>query len=350
MSSSTDTMVSSLKQALNASFYATTHSVAGDVHNLRRLSGGANMETWSLDWQLGEAQLPLILRRLPAGSATDDDVQAVSQIDLTTEAELVALAGEHGVAVAQVIEILQPQHQLGVGYVMTREGGEALPQKLLRDPRYSEAMQGLAYRCGQELARIHQIPVEQVPASVARMTVAEQLDVAQGELDRFGNESPVHQLALNWLRDNINPNSKQCLVHGDFRNGNLLVVESGLSAVLDWELAHVGDPAEDLGYLCANVWRFGISDKPVGGFGAYEDLLNGYRSVMGSAPSIDELIYWQVYGALNWGICCMVMLDMYRTGRDRSLERAAIGRRMSESEIDLLVLLDGRLQEGAGHE
>jgi aminoglycoside phosphotransferase (APT) family kinase protein len=134
-------------------------------------------------------------------------------------------------------------------------------------------------------------------------------------------------------------------VHGDFRNGNLLVDEQGLVAVLDWELAHVGEPAEDLGYICGNVWRFGRSDRPVGGFGTYEDLLAGYAAVTGDAPSPEEVRYWEVYTALGWGIVCLTMVDMYRSGQDPSLERAAVGRRMSESEIDLLVLLDRELRQ-----
>jgi aminoglycoside phosphotransferase (APT) family kinase protein len=128
-------------------------------------------------------------------------------------------------------------------------------------------------------------------------------------------------------------------VHGDFRNGNLLVDEDGLVAVLDWELAHLGDPLQDLGYLCANVWRFG-SPLPVGGFGDYADLFAGYASVTGETPPMRDIHYWQVHAALSWGMVCLLMLHMYRSGQDPSLERAAIGRRLSEAEIDLLLLLE----------
>jgi aminoglycoside phosphotransferase (APT) family kinase protein len=118
------------------------------------------------------------------------------------------------------------------------------------------------------------------------------------------------------------------------------VDENGLVAVLDWELAHLGDPVQDLGYICANVWRFGAA-PPVGGFGEYADLLAGYASVTGAAPPLQDIRYWQVHAALSWGMVCLLMLEMYRSGRDASLERAAVGRRLSEAEIDLLVLLEG---------
>jgi aminoglycoside phosphotransferase (APT) family kinase protein len=130
------------------------------------------------------------------------------------------------------------------------------------------------------------------------------------------------------------------LCHGDFRNGNLLIDSQGLRAVLDWELAHVGHPWEDLGYFCANVWRFGRYDMPAGGFGSYQSLLDGYASVAGHAPSIAELKQWELMAALNWGVVTQTMVAIYESGMDSRLERAAVGRRLSESEIDILLLLD----------
>jgi aminoglycoside phosphotransferase (APT) family kinase protein len=103
---------------------------------------------------------------------------------------------------------------------------------------------------------------------------------------------------------------------------------------------HLGDPLQDLGYITANVWRFG-SPQPVGGFGEYADLLAGYESVTGSTPAMKDIVYWQVHAALSWGMVCLIMLEMYRSGQDSSLERAAVGRRLSEAEIDLLLLREG---------
>ncbi len=315
---------------------------AGHVEGLARLSGGANMETWALDWCAGGRRRELILRRLPGGggAAGADDPLEMGTIDLPTEAALLQLAAAHGVPVPQVALLLEQRHGLGTGYLMSRERGEALPNRILGDERYAAARENLAWQCGQALGRIHGIPREELPAGLRDLDMEANLDRLQGLLDLHGNASTVHQLALNWLREHQPPPGRRCLVHGDFRNGNLLVDEQGLVAVLDWELAHVGFPAEDLGYLCGNVWRFGRSDRPVGGFGDYEQLLEGYRSVTGAAPTPGELHYWEVYCALGWGLVCLAMVGMYRNGRDRSVERAAIGRRMSESEVDLLLLLE----------
>ena len=312
------------------------------VEGLRRLSGGANMETWAFDWRCDHGVRPMILRRMPASGG--DDTVSVGTIDLPTEASLLKLARRNQVSVPEVVQVLAPEHGLGSGYIMSRERGEALPFRILGDERFAAARGRLARQCGEALGRIHQIPLDTLPRELRDLSPEQDFERLQGLLDRFGNASPVHQLGLNWLRENHPGSSRRCLVHGDFRNGNLLVDEAGLVAVLDWELAHVGEPAEDLGYICGNVWRFGRFDKPVGGFGEYEELLSGYAGVTGYAPSLEEIRYWEVYTALGWGIVCLTMVDMYRSGQDRSLERAAVGRRMSESEIDLLLLLDRELR------
>ena len=308
------------------------------IDGLVRLSGGANMETWSFDWVRTTETEPLILRRVPG--QTRDFETAVGELTLKDEAALIDIAGRYGVPVPVVRLVLRPEHALGQGYIMSRERGEALPFRLLADDCYRDARERLAFQCGQTLGRIHKIPLESLPEGLSDHSGVLLFQRAQELLDTHGNLSPVLQLGLNWLRDRPRRDPLRTLVHGDFRNGNLLVDEDGLVAVLDWELAHLGDPVQDLGYICANVWRFG-SPKPVGGFGDYADLLAGYESVTGIAPAMADIHYWQVHAALSWGMVCLRMLEMYRSGEDSSLERAAVGRRLSEAEIDLLLLMEG---------
>lgn len=308
------------------------------IDGLTRLSGGANMETWSFDWVKVSGIEPLILRRSPG--ETQDFDHAVGELTLEHEAALIDVASRYGVPVPVVRLVLRPEHALGQGYIMSRERGEALPFRLLADDCYRDARERLAFQCGQTLGRIHKIPLEALPVGLSDHSGELLFKRAQDMLDAHGNLSPVLQLGLNWLRDRPRRESPRTLVHGDFRNGNLLVDEDGLVAVLDWELAHLGNPVQDLGYLCANVWRFG-SAKPVGGFGDYADLLAGYKCVTGIAPPLADIHYWQVHAALSWGMVCLRMLEMYRNGEDSSLERAAVGRRLSEAEIDLLLLMEG---------
>lgn len=319
-----------------------------EIVDLQRLSGGANMETWAFDLATAADREPLILRRLPGGSAAAAagvapmeaaPAVAVGELSLADEAALLAVSGQYGVPVPSVRRVLRREHGLGAGYIMSRERGEALPFRLLADDRYRTARAQLAYQCGQTLARIHQIPLTALPRRVPDHSGELLFQRAQTLLDAHGNRSPVLQWGLNWLRERQRPAPRRTLVHGDFRNGNLLVDESGLVAVLDWELAHIGDPLQDLGYISANVWRFG-APQPVGGFGEYADLLAGYASVTGETPAMADIHYWQVHAALSWGMVCLLMAQMYRSGQDGSLERAAVGRRLSEAEIDLLLLLD----------
>jgi aminoglycoside phosphotransferase (APT) family kinase protein len=152
----------------------------------------------------------------------------------------------------------------------------------------------------------------------------------------------VFELALRWLRDrDPGPSQEVTLVHGDFRHGNLIIGPDGVRAVLDWELAHLGDPMEDLGWVCVNSWRFGQIDKPVGGFGTREELFAGYEAA-GRRVDPHRVMFWEVMGTLRWGLMCCGMMQRFRRSPAHSLERAMIGRRSSETEIDLLRLLAPR--------
>jgi aminoglycoside phosphotransferase (APT) family kinase protein len=111
-------------------------------------------------------------------------------------------------------------------------------------------------------------------------------------------------------------------------------------AVLDWELAHAGDPMEDLGWICVNSWRFGAIDNPVGGFGSREDLYAGYEAAGGAPVDLKRAHFWEVLGTLRWGVICTMSGIALREGAATGLERAMIARRASETELDLLNLLE----------
>jgi aminoglycoside phosphotransferase (APT) family kinase protein len=130
-------------------------------------------------------------------------------------------------------------------------------------------------------------------------------------------------------------------VHGDFRNGNLLVGADGLEAVLDWELSHLGDPLEDLGWCCVRSWRFGVPDRVVGGFGTLDDLLDAYAATSGARPDPEHVRFWTTLGTLKWGVICIAQSFTHLHGLVRSVELAALGRRVAETEWDVLDLLEG---------
>ena len=299
-----------------------------------RLSGGASQETWSFDIVRPDGNIGAILRRAPQGYGAAPARAA----GLNAEAVLMRLAHSAGVPSPKVLHVLQPQDELGTGFIMERVDGETIPRKILRDDRFAQARPKLARQLGKVLAGIHGLSLPQLP-ELRRMTAAKEITELERDYRGFDWPRPVFELALRWLRErDPGPSEQVTLVHGDFRHGNLIIGPEGLRAVLDWELAHTGDPMEDLGWICVNSWRFGEIDKPVGGFGAREELFAGYESA-GRRVDPDRVMFWEVMGTLRWGVMCCGMMQRFRIGPEHSVERAMIGRRSSETEIDLLRLL-----------
>lgn len=325
--SSRDALLPPLRAALRRHVAADAEPEA-----LRRLSGGASQETWSFDLVHGGTSEGCILRRRPSGSST------AMALPLETESRLLGVAAGCDVPVPRVRFVCDPEDGLGSGYVMERLAGETIPRKILRDERFAGARPKLARQCGDILARLHAAE----PAQASDLPVADavaQIDQYRALYDAYDSPHPVFELAFRWLEARAAAPPRLTLVHGDFRNGNLLVDTDGVRGVLDWELAHVGDPMEDLGWLCVPSWRFGQIDRPVGGFGLHEELFAGYEAA-GGVVDRDRVRFWEVLGALKWGIICMTMISIFRSGADSSVERATIGRRASETEIDLLLLME----------
>jgi aminoglycoside phosphotransferase (APT) family kinase protein len=316
-----------------AAWYPGAVGVANSV----RLSGGASQETWSFDIMHRDGLFGAILRRAPAGYGAAPTRAA----GLNAEAVLMQRAYDAGVPSPRVLHVLRPQDELGTGFVMARVEGETIPRKILRDDAFAEARSGLARQLGQVLAVIHGLDLQGLP-ELRRMTAGQEIAELERDYRSFDWPRPVFELALRWLRDHDpGPPKETTLVHGDFRHGNLIIGPEGLRAVLDWELAHTGDPMEDLGWICVNSWRFGEIDKPVGGFGTREELFAGYEAA-GRSVDPGRVMFWEVMGTLRWGVMCCGMMQRFRRGPEHSVERAMIGRRASETEIDLLRLLAPR--------
>lgn len=314
---------------------------ATGISALRRLSGGANQETWSFNLERADGTAPMILRRCPPQTARPAGTGTASFTGMATEAALLDRAARAGVPVPVVRAQLAPADGIGDGFIMNFVAGETLGGRIVRDPSLAHARTVLAYQCGRALAAIHSIAHADLPP-LREAAAAEEVANYLARHRAGESAKPVFELAFQWLQRNLPPApERKVLVHGDFRNGNLMVGEDGLRAVLDWELAHLGDPMEDLGWLCVNSWRFGHTSLPVGGFGTREDLFAGYEAGGGTVDAA-RVHFWEVFGSLKWGIGCESMAQAPAGGAPRTVERAAIGRRSSETEIDLLNLLAPR--------
>ncbi|MDC3402055.1 phosphotransferase family protein [Alphaproteobacteria bacterium] len=302
-----------------------------DAQSIRRLTGGASQEIWQINMAEDEAY---IVRRPPGGEIKP----GANQVTPDDEVKLLQIAFKAGICVPEIVHSFQHDEPLYPGYVMRFIAGETMARKILRDTEFDSIRGKLAYQCGAALAAIHAIPVADCP-DLPTSFAEDELEKYSDILHQHGHPQPVFELAIRWLRDNLPPTRAASLVHGDFRNGNLMIrPDIGLASILDWELTHLGDPMEDLGWICVPSWRFGAIDNPVGGFGRRQDLYAGYTD---NGGQIDETIarYWEIFGALKWGIMCLIMVEIFEAGVDTSIERAAIGRRASETQIDLLIML-----------
>ena len=301
------------------------------VEALERMLGGASRELWSFDLVVGDERRALVLRRDPAGVA--------DAAGRRREFEVLRAAHDRGVPVPEPLWLLEGA--AGPGFVMERLAGEAIPRRLLRDERYERARAGLIDALGAAAAAAHAVPLAEVPSlQIAGGAPAEAAIAGlESELDRIGEPHPALELGLRWLRRNLPEPVEPGLVHGDFRLGNFLLDDEGLVGVLDWELCHAGDPLEDLGWLCIRSWRFGADRNPAAGCGSRDELLAAYAAAGGRNVTREELRFWEVYGNVRWGVICLVQADVHLSGAQRSLERAAIGRRTCEPEWDLLAMV-----------
>lgn len=303
---------------------------AQGIKGLRRLSGGASQETWSFLMDGGQGQ-SLILRREPVALRSGS-----SGIGMTAEAKVIKRAVKAGVPAPRIEHELTPEDGIGAGFIMARIEGEALPQRIMRKECYAAARAKFAYQAGEILAKIHRTDPIDLPISV--QSPCEVLADLADRHDKFGDARPVFSLALRWLAEHAPEPRAPTLVHGDFRMGNLMFGPEGVRAVLDWELAHVGDPLADMGWLCMESWRFGNAG-PVGGLGHREELFAGYEAAGGDPVDPGAVTWWEILSALRWGVIIEEMGSWVRDGIDTSVERHVIARRASETEAILLLHL-----------
>lgn len=316
------------------------------VEGLRRLAGGSSREIWAFEALLpgdgGAAdarRLDLVMRRDPPGRADEGNRDA--------EMRVVRLAHEAGLAVPRVHGGTTDPEVLGTPfYLMDRVEGEALPRRLLRDPQYAKAREVLPGQLAAFAARLHALDPDRPELQGLADTAAEG-SPARAELDRVSEgvrslapePHPVLELAERWLRERIPGDARRTLVHGDFRVGNVLFGEEGLRAVLDWELAKLGDPVEDLGWLCTKAWRFG-GEEPVGGLGSREALLESYEAAGGGHVAPAHLRFWEALGTYKVALVFIQQAWVYLSGRVDSLELASLGRRTAEAEQELVRLME----------
>ena len=305
------------------------NSLNKKIKNLVPLTGGASAD---INRIIFEDNKEFIVRR----SVVKD--KAVMAIPKNMEAKIQKIVKEYGAPVPEIIMEFSEGAEIGEGYVMQSVGGETIPRKILRDDSYKNIRNKLPYEIGKSLAQIHKTKLEKLQ-DLEKITFSESLEKLFTIYESFDQPQPVFDLAFKWLENQKILDYEEVLVHGDYRFGNFIISEKKLESIIDWELAHIGNPMEDLGWLCVRSWRFGNVNKRAAGLGDVDELIAGYEANSKIKIDKSQLDMWQLYGSLKWGIICMVQTFAHLSGAVKSLEKAAIGRRVSETEFDLMNMI-----------
>jgi aminoglycoside phosphotransferase (APT) family kinase protein len=291
------------------------------VTQATQLAGGASKEAWAVTTVDGRE---LLLRRAGGG------VIHLDTLSLRDEFAVIVAARDAGVRVPEPIAYLGDLDGREA-FVMELVRGETIGRRIVKAPPA-----GLDVQMADELAKVHSIPASALP----QLTTPDLWRRLYGELDLVDEPHPAIELGLVWCRERLPLERPRVVNHGDFRIGNLMVDETGLVAVLDWEFAHLSDPAEDLAWPLVRAWRFGQDELRLGGIGAVEPYLERYAELTGVEVPLDELLAWEVLGNCKWAIGALNQSRRHLHGEERSVELAILGRLAAEMELELLDLIE----------
>ena len=308
---------------------------AGSVKDLKRLTGGSTKATWAFDWVCCGAKESLILQQTPLSKELK---AGVPKLSASEEADVMRTAFAGGALAPIVRLILNESDGLGEGYVTQAVAGETLGNKIVHDISFKSARKHMARQCGQILAAIHRLPVDSL-SFLQTLSPADELTAYSELFDACGVHHPALSFARRWVYENLPDSFTPTLVHADFRTGNLIVGSEGIRCVLDWEIARIGDPMQDLGVLCMRSWRFGGS-LDVGGFAHRDEFYAAYEEYSGIKVDRERVRFWEAFSNLKWAIACVRRgLTLAEDGRQFSLELSAVGRRLEEPLWDFLQLV-----------
>ena len=310
------------------------------VTDLCPLKGGAIQENWLVDAELEGGKAPgrhaLVLRASPPRAVRDSHTRA-------EEFAILKAAWQAGVSVPEPLWLCTDESVIGREFlIMRRVEGVAAGHVLVRDDKYTDVRGLLLERLGEELARIHNIRpprnelafLETPKPSPALHALA----VYRDYLDGLSTSHPVLELGIRWLGRRAPPPGDLVLCHRDFRTGNYMVDDSGLTGILDWEFASWGDPMEDIGWFCAKCWRFGATGNEAGGIGPRESFYRSYEKASGRRIDPVVILYWEVMANVRWSIIAQQQGGRHLSGEVPSLELALTPRIVPEMELEILNL------------
>jgi aminoglycoside phosphotransferase (APT) family kinase protein len=329
----------SFLQALQA-YLSAQMGESVTISDPKPLAGGASRDTWLFTASTPTRTERLVLRRDLPTQMFDDA--------LTREQEfrVMRTAYEHGVKVANVRYLCTDPSVLGGQFfIMDYVAGISIGVKVVHAPELAQARAHLPEQLAEQLARIHTMPTQDLPFLAhtdAPKTIAQMYSI----LDALQVKSPTWEWCLRWAQRHQPQASLTCYIHGDYRIGNLLIDETGLTAVIDWEFGHLGDPNEELAYICMRDWRFGNGNLHFGGISDRETFLRAYERHSGQSVHRASVDWWEIMGNIRWGIICMSQANRHLSGAEPSVELASLGRRSAEMQLEALRLIERYGKDG----
>jgi aminoglycoside phosphotransferase (APT) family kinase protein len=327
------------QRALCRWFAEVSRAERVEIGRIALLPGGAIQENWAVDAEFDGGSLSgpqrLVLR-------TDAATGVPSSLGRPEEFAVVRAAYAAGVTVPEPLFACADGAVLGKPFfVMRRVAGNALGRPITLDPALEPARPRLAERLGCELARIQTIgPSRDLAFLPAYKGPETQIAEFRAYLDAHPNPRPVLEWALRWAETHLPEHLPPVLCHRDFRTGNYMLDGVRLTAILDWEFAGWGDPDEDIGWFCCKGWRFGRLDREAGGVSERAHFYRGYESKSGRRLDPERIKFWEIYANIRWAVIALQQSDRFLLGGARSLSTAITGRRATECELELLMLLD----------
>ena len=317
---------------LTAWLRATAGDASLGIERAALLSGGAIQQNWALEVSGGRAW---VLR-------TDNAATLAVSHGRAQEYALLRAAHAAGVTVPEPLYLCEDAGVLGAPFfVMRRVAGTAAGHRVVRSDTLGGGRENCVRALGRELARIHSITPPRAdlaflgtpPGDPCRAFIADQ----RAALDRQRTPRPVLEWGLRHLERTAPPPIPAVLVHNDFRTGNIMLDEAGVTAVLDWEFAMWSDPHADLGWLCAKCWRFGNDAQEAGGIGTRAALYDGYGTVDDA-----RVRWWEVAAHIRWASIAVDQADRHVSGVERNLELALTGHMVPGLEWEILRMVEAR--------
>jgi len=309
-----------------------------EIESVKPLTGGAIQENWRVECIVDSGphsgHQGFVIRS-DAASSVD------SSLSRSEEFKVLSVAHSAGVTVPEPLWLCEDTNVIGrVFYVMRLVKGIGLGPKIVKDHQPGGDREALVEQLGRELARIHTIrPPHEGLDFLRRPDRHPALEMITGlrqHLNTLGEDRPMLEWGLRWAELNLPPNPEITLVHQDFRTGNYLVDENGLSAILDWEFSGWGDPMSDLGWFCAKCWRFSRPDLEAGGIASRRIFYAAYETSSGRSIDQQAVAFWEVVAHIRWGVIALQQAHRHLSGGQQSLELALSGRLLPELEFEVL--------------